>query len=190
MIESFPIVQSERLRLEPLAIHHASALLDYEVRNCEHLRPWEPARDDSYYSLEAIRYQIERAAAAAAQQQSVRFAAFENDDDDRIVALLNLWDIRRSVFHCAGFGYSVDREREGRGYATEAARAVIDFAFGTLNLHRIETSYQPHNVASGRVLRKLGFVVEGYSRDRLFINGAWRDGILVALINEEWRPST
>lgn len=72
--------------------------------------------------------------------------------------------------------------------ATEAARAIIDYAFGTLNLHRIETSCQPSNEASGRVLRKLGFIVEGYARDHRFYNGAWRDNILVGLTNPAWRP--
>jgi len=67
----------------------------------------------------------------------------------------------------------------------EAAGAVVTYAFETLRLHRLETSYQPTNERSGRVLRKLGFVVEGYARDYLFLNGAWRDGILAARINPD-----
>lgn len=68
----------------------------------------------------------------------------------------------------------------------EPARDVR-YAFDVLNLHRLETSYQPANERSGRVLRKLGFVVEGYARDYLLLNGSWRDGILVSLTNPDWR---
>jgi len=80
-------------------------------------------------------------------------------------------------------------DQQGRGIATEAAAAVIRFAFDELDLHRLETGYFPHNIASGKVLRKLGFNVEGYARDYLFIDGAWRDSILVSLINERWRDA-
>ena len=181
------ILKTERLRLEPLASHHASELLDYERRNREHLRRWEPARDESFYSLESMQRDIARCELMAADAKGFRFATFEANGTS-IVAMVNLWDVRRGVFQSATLGYAVDVDHQGRGYATEAATAAIQFAFQELGLHRIETSYQPENSASGRVLRKLGFVVEGYSRDRLFINGAWRDGILVSRINPDWVP--
>ena len=93
----------------------------------------------------------------------------------------------RGISQSAILGYSVDAARQGRGYATEAAASVIGYAFETLGLHRIATTYQPTNERSGRVLRKLGFVVEGYARDYLFFDAAWRDAISVALINGAWR---
>jgi len=107
---------------------------------------------------------------------------------DEVLALINLWDIRRGAIQAAILGYSVDRAHEGHGYVTEAVRAVIAYAFGALALHRIETSYHPTNQRSGRVLQRLGFSVEGYARDYLYIDGAWRDAILVGLTNPAWRP--
>jgi ribosomal-protein-alanine N-acetyltransferase len=59
--------------------------------------------------------------------------------------------------------------------------AVVGFAFETLRLHRVMANYQPINERSGKLLRRLGFVTEGYARDYLFINGAWRDHVLTAL---------
>jgi ribosomal-protein-alanine N-acetyltransferase len=92
------------------------------------------------------------------------------------------------VNQSAIIGYSVDEASQGRGYATACAEAVVRYAFDVLNLHRLETSYNPINAPSGRVLRKLGFVVEGYARDYLRINGNWNDAILVGRTNEAWQP--
>ena len=67
-------------------------------------------------------------------------------------------------------------------------RGIIAFAFGPLNLHRIRACYLPTNARSGAVLRRLGFVVEGYARDYLLIDGRWQDQILTSLINPDWQP--
>ena len=80
-------------------------------------------------------------------------------------------------------GYSVDARAEGKGIMTEALTALVAFAFGSLELHRIQANYMPSNERSGRVLKKLDFDVEGYARDYLFLGGAWRDHILTARLN-------
>lgn len=180
------VLFTERLRLEPLGPDHAEALLAYEVRNREHLRRWEPFRKDEYYTLVNIRRHIDDIVAQASAGRCARFVAFAGDAE--LVAVVNLWEIRRGPSQTAALGYSVDAGHQGRGLATEAAGAVARYAFEVLNLHRIETHYQPENERSARVLEKLGFVIEGRTRGNLFIDGAWRDGVLVALINDAWRP--
>ena len=55
-------------------------------------------------------------------------------------------------------------------------------------MHRIIAAYLPHNQRSGKLLKQLGFVVEGYARDDLMINGQWQDHILTSLINHNWQP--
>jgi ribosomal-protein-alanine N-acetyltransferase len=182
------MLATERLVLEPLSTRHAEAFLAYHVRNRAHLERWEPQRDESFYALDRQRAEIRASEADAQAGVSARFVALRPGDPE-IVASVNLWNIRRGVSHSAVIGYSVDARYEGRGFVTEAARAVIRYAFDVLNLHRLETSYQPTNERSGRVLRRLGFAVEGYARDYLFLNGAWRDGILVSLTNPSWRES-
>jgi ribosomal-protein-alanine N-acetyltransferase len=174
--------------LEPFVPLHAAAVLAYYDRNRAHLERWEPSRSPDFYTLEHHVRDAERSAIATTNEECARFVVFERDGEE-VVALVNLWNIRRGVVQAAVVGYSVDARREGRGYATEAVKAVVAYAFGTLNLHRLETSYQPTNERSGRVLRKLGFVVEGYARDYLYLDGAWRDGILVSLTNPDWTHS-
>ena len=181
------MIETERLRVEPLAGRHAQAFLAYYERNRAHLEPWEPQRTPEFYTLAFQREELAKIELATERGTGERFVAFEHSGHE-IVASVNLHNIRRGVIYCATLGYAVDADRQGRGYATEAVGAVIRYAFDTLNLHRLETSYQPSNERSGRVLRKLGFTVEGYSRDYLRINSAWRDGIRVSLVNQAWRP--
>lgn len=176
---------TQRFRLESLKHAHAEALLVYYKRNREHLKPWEPARPDDFYTRSAVRDEIDQAEGFANDERAITFAVFEREGKE-IIALVHLLHITRSVRQDAILAYSVDHERQGLGIATEAARAVVRFAFDTLNLHRLSTSYFPHNIGSEKVLRKLGFTVDGYARDYLLIDGVWHDSILVSLINENW----
>jgi RimJ/RimL family protein N-acetyltransferase len=73
-----------------------------------------------------------------------------------------------------------------RGYCTEAARAVIDLAFNTLGLHRIEARHLTRNPASGRVMQKLGMKLEGMHRDALRKNGRFEDLAVYAILADEW----
>ena len=83
----------------------------------------------------------------------------------------------------AWLGYNLDESEQGKGYMTEALTASIAYVFRVINVHRLNASYIPSNVKSARILRKLGFVVEGYARDFLFIDGKWRDHILAGIVN-------
>ncbi len=103
-----------------------------------------------------------------------------------IVASVTLSNVVRGAFQACHLGYSVDAAHEGRGIAFEAVGAVVRFAFAELRLHRVMANYQPVNERSGKLLRRLGFTVEGYARDYLFIDGAWRDHVLTALSNPDW----
>ena len=68
-------------------------------------------------------------------------------------------------------------------------RLSIEHAFSALRLHRIHASYIPGNERSGGLLARLGFVREGLARNYLFINGAWRDHVLTALLNPAFDDS-
>jgi ribosomal-protein-alanine N-acetyltransferase len=175
-------MKTARLRLEPLTVAHAQLVLDYVTENRAYLAPWEPLRSDDSLTLDAQRRELARSDVDRAAGMCARFAAFEHDGS-QLAAIVNLWDIRHGVIETAVLGYSVGERFSGRGYATEAAGAVVRHAFERFGLHRVQASYQPENVASERVLRKLGFMVEGYAREFLFLNGMWRDAVLTSRIN-------
>jgi RimJ/RimL family protein N-acetyltransferase len=86
----------------------------------------------------------------------------------------------------ADLGYLLDRRYWGQGYATEATRAVLDFGFRKLDLHRVYATCRPANVASSRVLEKLGMRREAHFRQHRHIKGAWHDSYLYAILDHEW----
>jgi RimJ/RimL family protein N-acetyltransferase len=92
----------------------------------------------------------------------------------------------------AEVGYALGRAAWGRGYATEALRALAAFAFGPLGLRRLEADVDPRNERSLQVLARLGFRAEGLQRGRYVIGGEVQDAALFGLLREEWPgpPST
>ena len=89
--------------------------------------------------------------------------------------------IYRDGPHHAEMGFAIRRDRWGQGYATEAARAVLELGF-SLGVHRVSATCRPENLGSSRVLEKIGMRREGHLRDHVLIRGVWRDSWLYAAI--------
>lgn len=85
------------------------------------------------------------------------------------------------------FGVSIAPAYQGRGYASEALRAMFAFVFGQLGRHRIRASVDPRNLASMALLRALGMRQEAHHRESLWLRGAWVDDVIFALLDHEWR---
>ena len=86
-------------------------------------------------------------------------------------------------------GYCLNRDYWGRGYATEATQALIEFGFTKLALHRIFALCDPLNIASNRVLQKAGMTLEGHLREDFPAKGKWRDTMIYATLEREWNSS-
>ena len=84
-------------------------------------------------------------------------------------------------------GYTFNPRFWGRGYATEAARALVAFGFRDLRLHRIYATCDPDNRASARVMEKIGMLYEGRIRHHLLQRGHWRDSLLYATLESDPR---
>lgn len=89
--------------------------------------------------------------------------------------------------HQADIGYELDPLHWGNGYATEAARAIVQFGFTTLKVHRIWSWCVADNVGSSHVLEKLGMQLEGRLRDNEFYKGRWWDTLTYGILEAEWR---
>ncbi len=103
--------------------------------------------------------------------------------------MVGLVDLRiTSVRHrSAELGFGLRKDARGQGLATEAAELVVDFGFRVLGLHRITAGHHPDNVASGRLLERLGMKREGRLRENLLSHGTWRDSIVYSVLEHEWR---
>jgi RimJ/RimL family protein N-acetyltransferase len=89
-------------------------------------------------------------------------------------------------FRSALLGYCLDESAWGQGFATEAASALLQWAFDTLDLNRVQSNCDTRNTASGRVLEKLGFVREGTLREDCIVNGDVSDSWVYGLLRREW----
>jgi RimJ/RimL family protein N-acetyltransferase len=83
-------------------------------------------------------------------------------------------------------GYVLNRNFWSQGYATEAARALLEFGFNKLKLHRIFATCDIKNVASAHVLEKIGMRQEGHFHENGWVKGRWRDSLLYAILDYEW----
>jgi [ribosomal protein S5]-alanine N-acetyltransferase len=108
-------------------------------------------------------------------------------EDGAIVGYFNISQIIRGYLQSAFLGYGAVAAHAGRGYMTEGLELVLEHAFTKLDLHRLEANIQPGNEPSIALVRRCGFVKEGFSERYLKINGRWRDHERWAIRSEQWR---
>jgi len=111
-----------------------------------------------------------------------------NNVSKELAGVINISHIVRASFRSAYLGYYAFSGFEGRGLMRQGMLLVLRYAFRKLKLHRVEANIQPQNDASRRLLVKLGFKREGYSRRYLKIGGRWRVHERWALLVEDFRP--
>jgi [ribosomal protein S5]-alanine N-acetyltransferase len=178
------LIETGRLLLLSPGADHAMALRDYMARNRDHFAPYLPPLPEGLHTLEFWHERLDAWREERAADQSLRLLLVERDGDRRVlIGDCAFTNIVRGPFQACHLGYKLDRQFVGRGLMREALGAAIGHAFSVLKLHRIMANYQPTNERSGRLLRRLGFTIEGYARDYLFLNGGWRDHILTSLVN-------
>jgi ribosomal-protein-alanine N-acetyltransferase len=191
-LKSSPIVDPEveirgaRLYLRHPAMQDYAAWAEMRAQSRAHLVPWEPqwARDELTRSN--FRRRLRQYHRELRDDHGYAYLIF-SDADSRLIGGLNLSNVRRGVAQAASLGYWIGAPYAGRGLMTDAVRATLQFAFGTLRLNRLEAACLPTNAASQRVLEKVGFTREGRARRYLKINGQWQDHDLFALLQDDPR---
>ena len=177
-----PTLPTARLRLRPFDDADANALFTlhssaYVLRYWD-APPWsEPGHAERF--ITACRQMAEDGTGARLAVDRVSDEAFIG------WCSLNRWN---PDYRSASLGYCFDDAAWGHGYATEAARALLRWAFDTLDLNRVQAETDTRNAASARVLEKLGFVREGTLREDCVVNGEVSDSWVYGLIRREWQP--
>jgi ribosomal-protein-alanine N-acetyltransferase len=154
-------------------------LVDLIRENRDFLAPFEPVRDDAYFTLEGHGAVIGAALERHEQGTTVPYVILESG---RIVGRITLNEIVRGPLQSCSLGYWVSAAENGRGIATAAARAMTRVAFDELGLHRVQAGTLLHNVTSQRVLERTGFIRYGVAPQYLNIAGTWQDHALYQLL--------
>ncbi|HEY0602530.1 MAG TPA: ribosomal protein S5-alanine N-acetyltransferase [Herpetosiphonaceae bacterium] len=184
-----PILTTERLVLRMITDDDIPGIIHYYTANHEHLAPFSPRRPDNFLTEPYWQQMIARVHNDFANDRSLRLVLCDRTRPQQMIGEVNFNNFVRGAAHFCHLGYTIDAGYQGGGYMTEALQAAIAYVFAELHMHRIMANYIPHNQRSGKVLRRLGFVVEGYARDYLLIDGAWQDHILTSLTNPDWTPA-
>ncbi|MDI9832820.1 GNAT family protein [Streptomyces sp. KAU_LT] len=178
-----PVLHTERLRLRPFTDDDADPL--FALHSSSHvLRYWDsppwtdPARAQRF--LANCRMLEDEGTGAR--------VAIDRLSDGAFVGWCGLSDWN-PAYRSASLGYVLGAAMWGHGYATEAAHALLRWAFDTLDLNRVQAEADTRNQASARVLEKLGFVREGTLREDCVVNGVVSDSWVYGLLKREWLPS-
>ena len=178
------LLETPRLTLTLAQPEAAPRMVAYRRDNWEFHAPWSGPRGQDELSVAIWRRRLEQWARDERDGAALRLMLFARGNvAGPVLGTANFTQIVRGSYQACYLGYDLDKRAEGRGLMQEALGAAIGHVFTAMRLHRIMANYLPHNQRSGKVLRGLGFVPEGYARDYLFIDGAWRDHIMTALTN-------
>ena len=173
-------LSTPRLHLRPLHGDDVPALWaifsDPEVMRYWSTPPWtDPARAQEMVDGDAL-------SLAAGEHLRLGIAA---RDSAELIGTCSLFAFVPDSQRCE-IGYALARAHWGRGLMHEALLALVGFAFGTLALRRLEADIDPRNTASARALERLGFVREGFLRERWRVGEQISDTALYGLLQRDW----
>jgi ribosomal-protein-serine acetyltransferase len=177
-------LETERLLLFPLDATDSKDLWNSVESSRAHLEPWLPWVPFNIDQESSARY-AEASAADWDAARACRFAIREKNGR-RFVGVIGL-EAFAHLHESVELGYWLKVDSTGRGLMTEAGRAVLDWAFRTVNAHRVRVAAATDNHASLAVIRRLAFRFEGVARQAERCNGRWLDHAVFALLVTDLR---
>ena len=173
------ILKTDDLQLRPSNPTDAEGMLAM-LSDQESMRYWS---DQPISDLDAAIEVLDQDLESDAQGNSMCWAITFNGQD-KMIGKCILFQFSRE--NRAEIGYILNRKYWRQGLTYQALGAVIDFAFNTLKLHRIEADVDTENLASIGLLEKLGFKREGLFRERWRVYDEWQDSLMLGLLKQDW----
>jgi RimJ/RimL family protein N-acetyltransferase len=175
-------IETERLLLRPFVPDDVEAM--YEIQSDAEVARYlynEPRSREEVESLLELKV---AGAGVDGEGQWLSAAAVLRDGGELVADISLLW---ASEQHRQGeLGFVSHPTHQGKGYATEAARPMLAFAFETLGLHRVVGRAEARNAASARVLEKLGMRREAHLIENEWVKGEWQSELVYAMLAREW----
>jgi ribosomal-protein-alanine N-acetyltransferase len=176
VFEIFPVLETDRLVLRQITLDDAEALFQI-YSDPQVMRYWGSA---PLQSIDEARRKIEGINAAWRAKEGIRWGIIRKGSD-RLIGSGGHWRLIKKHFR-SEIGYELMTDYWGQGIMTEALGAILRFGFETLGLHSVEAQIDPQNLASRKVLEKLGFLQEGYLRENYCFDGTFTDTALFSLL--------
>jgi RimJ/RimL family protein N-acetyltransferase len=181
---SWPLVTA-RLRLRPFEARDLEPLC--AIHSDAGVARWLYTEPRSHEETQELLARKIAGSRLAAEGGWLAAAAVLPETDELVADVSLCW---ASEAHRQGeIGFLVHPAHQGKGYATEAARALLDFAFGGLGLHRVVGRLEARNTASARVLEKLGMRREAHLVENEWVKGEWQSELVYAILAREWRSA-
>jgi len=173
------------VQLRPVRLRDGGAWAAIRARDERHLARWEPDSPGPWAQRNASMEWPGRWGALRAAGRRGEGLPFAITLDGEFAGQVMIGNVIRDPLWSAYIGYWLGSHATGRGVTTAAVALALDHCFGPVRLHRVEATVRPENLASRRVLVKLGFREEGLFRRYLNVEGAWRDHLCYALTTED-----
>lgn len=175
-----------RVVIRPYIEEDAQELFEMNVRNRNHFEYWMPVKPtNEHYTLEAHVKRIHETTCKMQEDRYYVYGVFLRETNE-LIGEVSASFIERFPAQTCMIGYQLDRHHNGRGLMAEAVRQAVGQFFVKHDFHRLRAEVMPENQGSIRVLEKVGFRKEGLAKKSLYINGAWEDFVLFALLKEEF----
>jgi [ribosomal protein S5]-alanine N-acetyltransferase len=181
--QTVPTLHTPRLILRPFALEDAPVVV--ELAGQREIADTTISVPHPYSEVQA-RDWISKQVGLATEGKEISLAITVGGD---LIGAVGLRDIHQEHWH-AELGSWIGVPWWGKGYATEAALAVLGFAFEQLELNRVHAHHMVRNPASGRVLQKIGMRKEGVLRQAVRKWGVFEDVVILAILREDWLKNT
>ena len=180
--ETFSIPVRENVRLRFIKTNEVEALFKLVEKNRAYLRDWLNWVDEQT-EPEASRKSILKRIQKAEEGTELELGVYV---DGTLVGSLGFNKL--SLRNKSGeIGYWISEEYQGKGIVTDCVRALIDYGFRTLKLHRIEIGCATRNMHSRAIPERLGFIFEGTAREAYFLYDHFEDSRKYGLLTAEWK---
>ena len=182
-------LETERLHLRPPVHADFRAWAMLRQQSQAHLVPWEPSWSPEHLTRKSFTNRVYWAQRSISQGTALPVFLFRREDQC-LVGAITLDNIRRGPSQCGTLGYWTGAAYSRQGFMREAIKAVVHYAFASLDLSRIEAACLPENQASRGLLESSGFKYEGVAQSYLQIDGRWRTHVLYAALRMDRRGKT